>query len=98
MARADSARDTSFSETLEEIGITLTLPVSELTDKSAAIDELRTRGLVTDALEQKCLLQFHHRDQSASELERKIDIWQSALVRTIADPPEIRILDIRHYP
>jgi hypothetical protein len=73
-----------LSDTLRSIGLSLLTPVYDLVSKEAAREELRSRGLVDSALEQKCLFQIHHRALTPGEYAFEFQAWTTALVQSLS--------------
>ena len=78
-------------EVLARHAIELELPVYDIRSKEAAIEHLRSFGLSTDALEQKCLRQVTNTALSEEKLIQQIDFWELAIDRSITRIEEISI-------
>jgi len=70
---------------LDAAGVSLALPVRDLTSKAAAIAELRAAGLTADALEQKCLQQQHNLPLAPESLRAETTAWAAALSDTLSN-------------
>lgn len=80
-----------LTHVLASRGISLELPVYDITTKSEAIAELGRYGLSTEALEQKCLRQLFNVELDPSRLEEEILIWEQALVQSLVVFSQLRI-------
>jgi hypothetical protein len=70
---------------LETAGVSLALPVRDLTSKASAVAELRAAGLTSDALEQKCLQQQHNLPLAPEALRAETTAWAAALADTLSN-------------
>jgi len=77
-------------DTLGSIGLSLLTPVYDLPSKDAARAELRERGMVDSALEQKCLAQIHHRALSPREYSEEFQAWTAALIHSLSSRDGIK--------
>jgi hypothetical protein len=68
-----------LSEVLLRHGITLELPVYDISTREMALSELRKFGLSTQSMEQKCLLQVSNVTLDAVRLRAQIDLWEQAI-------------------
>ena len=59
--------------------INLELPAHDIESRDAAIQELRSYGVSTDALEQKCIRQVTNVALDAHRLERQVALWEAAI-------------------
>lgn len=75
------AATSRLSNLLAGEGISLRLPVYDVTSREAAIAELQSRGLASASLEQKCVIQTLNVSLSKKKLREQLDIWEES-VRT----------------
>src|SRR5438552_2094850 len=75
------AATSRLSNLLTGEGISLLLPVYDVTSRVAAIAELQSRGLAPTSLEQKCVIQTLNVTLSKEKLSEQLDIWEES-VRT----------------
>jgi hypothetical protein len=64
---------------LGRYGIQLILPVYDLPSRDRAVEELKSRRLNTEALEQKCAQQVTNVVLSGDRLTQQIDLWEQAI-------------------
>lgn len=67
---------------LESLGIRLLLPVYDLSSLLAAENELRSIGLSTLALEQKCSRQVTNVELADDQLQSQIALWERAILES----------------
>jgi hypothetical protein len=72
-------------------GITLELPVYDLSSKAAAAAELQKLGLSAEALEQKCLRQVTNVALPEVKLAEQIALWENAIDRSMMQIESIKI-------
>lgn len=87
-----------FKKTLNQFGLNLDIPVYDLESKEKAIEELRTIGINSGALEQKCSRQIINEEIPLDIFEKAINEWAEALSLTILANLELDpvIAEIRH--
>jgi hypothetical protein len=68
-----------LSEVLSRHGITLELPVYDISTRELAVSELKRFGLSAQSMEQKCLLQVSNVTLDAVRLRAQIDLWEQAI-------------------
>jgi hypothetical protein len=73
-----------LSQVLSESGISLLLPVYDLSSRSMTDAELISLGLSHEALEQKCSRQVSNIALNDADLRQQIDLWESAIRESIA--------------
>jgi hypothetical protein len=76
---------------LRRHGIQLMLPVYDLPSRDQAVEELTSRCLSTEALEQKCIQQVSNVALSVDRLKQQIDLWERAINASMCALSEINI-------
>jgi hypothetical protein len=69
---------------LDRVGLQLVLPVYDIASRGAAVDELQSRGLSEQALEQKCLRQVTNVRLTSAELASQLDYWEAGLMDSMS--------------
>ncbi len=68
-----------LEQVLAKHGITLELPAYDIESRDAAVQELHSSGLNTEALEQKCLRQVTNVRLDLGRLELQVALWERAI-------------------
>jgi hypothetical protein len=76
---------------LSSRGIHLILPVYDIASKDDAIAKLEEYQLSSVALEQKCIQQQFNITLDQDRLKEEIELWDSALIKTLSILDEIQI-------
>jgi hypothetical protein len=74
-----------LSAVLVRHGISLELPVYDLSSREAAIAELGASGLSTESLEQKCLRQMTNVTLANDHLLQQVTLWEQAIDRSMSE-------------
>lgn len=85
-----------LTKLLESFGITLILPVYDITSKGAVMEELSGLGLSNESQEQKCLRQHLHMELEEEALREEIDRWIEGIGESLRRKDEIEMTILHH--
>ena len=82
---------TRLRSVLGRYGLTLLLPVYDVSAQGQAEVELTNSGLSPTSLEQKCLLQVSNIVLSSGRLDQQLELWEHAINHSMASISELQL-------